>query len=208
MPSASRYMRLVLAFSMTLVLCSQAAAEVIATKTYSYFDIRGKTAGQLDDDLSRRGPTASGSSARHPGATKIRFSGEASYVQKNGRCRLASAKVVVHTQIILPRWRNRRGASKELSMVWDALSSDIKRHEERHAEIARTMARRMEQRIRSLPAQRSCEVMQELVSEESSRGIEEHDRVQAQFDRVEAVNFERRMMRLLSNRINASARRN
>jgi predicted secreted Zn-dependent protease len=208
MPYVSGYMRLVLTLSMTLALCGQATAEVIATKTYTYFDIRGRTAGQLDEELSRRGPTASGSSSRHPGATKIRFSGEATYVHRNGRCQLASAKVVVHTQIILPRWRNRRGASQELSVVWDALSSDIKRHEERHAEIARTQARTMERRIRSLPSQRTCEAMQEMVAEESSRGIEVHDRLQAQFDRVEAVNFEIRMMRLLSNRINLSQRKN
>jgi predicted secreted Zn-dependent protease len=194
-------MRFLLAFSMTASLCSPALAEVVASKSYSYFDIRGKTADQLDQELSRRGPTANGSSARHPGATKIRFGGEATYLQENGRCRVGSAKVTVHTQIILPRWRNRKGASKDLSMIWDALSSDIKRHEERHAEIARTQARMMERKILSLPPQRSCEVLQERVSDESTRGIEEHDRLQARFDRVEAVNFQNRMLRLLNNRL-------
>ncbi|MBW8787968.1 MAG: DUF922 domain-containing protein, partial [Rhizobium leguminosarum] len=58
---------------------------------------------------------------------------------------------------------------------------------------------------RALPQQRSCEAMQELVSGESARGIEEHDRQQARFDRVEAVNFQKRMLRLLNNRINGRA---
>lgn len=202
MPLAVRYMVLPLVFSIALSLCGPAAAEVIASKSYSYFDIRGKTADELDRELSRRGPTSSGSSARHPGATKIRFGGEATYIQDNGRCRVGNVKVTVHTQIILPRWNNRRGASKELSMIWDALSSDIKRHEERHAEIARNQGRAMERAIHALPPQRNCEAMQELVSDESARGIEEHDQQQAQFDRVEAVNFQKRMLRLLNNRIN------
>lgn len=203
MPLALRNMRLPIAFSMiALFLCSPAAAEVVSTKSYSYFDIKGKTADQLDSELSRRGPTANGSSARHPGATKIRFGGEATYIQENGRCRVGNVKVTVHTQIILPRWSNRKGASRELSMIWDALSSDIRRHEERHAEIARTQARTMEQKLRSLPSQRSCEAMQELVSDESARGIDEHDKLQARFDRVEAVNFQNRMLRLLNNRLN------
>lgn len=137
MPLAVRYMVLPIAFSIALSLCSPVAAEVIASKSYSYFDIRGKTADELDRELSRRGPTASGSSARHPGATKIRFGGEATYIQDNGRCRVGNVKVTVHTQIILPRWSSRKGASKELSMIWDALSSDIKRHEERHVAILR-----------------------------------------------------------------------
>jgi predicted secreted Zn-dependent protease len=181
---------------------------VVATKSYSYFDIRGRTADELDQQLSTRGPTANGSSARHPGATKIRFGGEATYIQHDGRCKVGSAKVTVHTQIILPRWRNRKGATKDLSMIWDALSSDIKRHEERHAEIARTQARAMERGILSLPAQRNCEAMQELVSEESTRGIDEHDRLQARFDKVEAVNFQNRMMRLLNNRLKSSGGKN
>lgn len=189
-------------FSIGLSVCGPAAAEVIASKSYSYFDIRGNTADELDRELSRRGPTSSGSSARHPGATKIRFGGEATYIQDAGRCRVGNVKVTVHTQIILPRWSSRKGASKELSLIWDALSSDIKRHEEHHAEIARNQARAMERAIRALPPQRSCEAMQELVSNESARGIDEHDQLQAQFDRVEAVNFQRRMLRLLKNQIN------
>jgi len=193
---------------MTIALCTSASAEVVATKSYSYFDIRGKTADELDQQLSTRGPTANGSSARHPGATKIRFGGEATYVQHDGSCKVGSAKVTVHTQIILPRWRNRKGATKDLSMIWDALSSDIKRHEERHAEIARTQARAMERGILALPAQRNCEAMQELVSEESTRGIDEHDRLQARFDKVEAVNFQNRMMRLLNNRLKSSGGKN
>lgn len=186
--------------------CGPAAAEVVATKSYSYFDIKGKTADELDAELGRRGPTANGSSARHPGATKIRFGGEATYVQQNGRCSIGRVKVTVHTQIILPRWTNRKGAEAELPLIWDALSSDIKRHEERHAEIARNQARVMEHDLKALPSQRSCATLQEMVSDESARGIEEHDRLQEQFDKVEAVNFQNRMLRLLKNRVNRAER--
>jgi predicted secreted Zn-dependent protease len=199
-----RYMPLLLGFSMAIAACGPAAAAVIATRSYSYFTIKGKTADQLDQQLSSNGPTASGSSARHPGATKIRFGGDATYVQAGGRCRVGSAKVTVHTQIILPRWTNRRGASKQLSMIWDALSSDIRRHEERHAEIARNQARIMERQILALPPQSTCERMQELVTDVSTRGIDEHDRLQARFDRIEAVNFQNRMIRLLNNRMKTS----
>ncbi|MDM9621604.1 peptidase [Rhizobium sp. AC44/96] len=204
MPSPTRHMFLLAALCLTASICSPAVAAVVATKSYSYFDIKGKTADELDQQLSTRGPTASGSSARHPGATKIRFGGEATYIQDGGRCRVSHAKVTVHTQIILPRWSNRNGASKQLSMIWDTLSSDIKRHEERHAEIAREQAKKMEKRILALPPQRTCEAMQELVTVTSTRGIEEHDRLQARFDQVEAVNFQNRILRLLNNRIKSS----
>ncbi len=205
MLSVPRYMPFLFGLSMAVLACTSASAAVVATKSYSYFTIRGKTADQLDQQLSSNGPTASGSSARHPGATKIRFGGDATYVQSGGKCKVGSARVTVHTQIILPRWSNRKGASKELSMIWDALSSDIKRHEERHAEIARNQARTMEKQILALPPQRNCELMQQLVTDVSTRGIEEHDRLQARFDRVEAVNFQNRMMRLLDHRLKTAS---
>jgi predicted secreted Zn-dependent protease len=42
------------------------------------------------------------------------------------------------------------------------------------------------------------------VTEVSTRGIAEHDRLQARFDQVEAVNFQKRMLRLLNNRLKTS----
>jgi predicted secreted Zn-dependent protease len=204
MLSVLRYMPLLLTFSILVPVAGPAAAGVAATKSYSYFDIKGKTADELDEQLSTRGPTANGSSSRHPGATKIRFGGDATYVQEGGRCRVRSARVTVHTKIILPRWNNRKGASNQLSMIWDALSSDIKRHEERHAEIAKAQARAMEREILALPPQPNCDRMQQLVTEVSNRAIEEHDRLQARFDQIEAVNFQQRMIRLLNNRLKTS----
>ncbi|MGO8579417.1 peptidase, partial [Rhizobium leguminosarum] len=53
MPLAVRYMVVPIAFSIALSLCSPSAAEVIASKSYSYFYIRGKSADELDRELSR-----------------------------------------------------------------------------------------------------------------------------------------------------------
>lgn len=203
MLSVPRYMPFLVAVSISVLMTTPAMAAVVATKSYSYFDIKGKTADELDEQLSIRGPTASGSSARHPGATKIRFGGDATYMQDGGRCRVSSARVTVHTQIILPRWTNRRGASKQLSMIWDTLSSDIKRHEERHAEIARNHARRMEKMFLALKPESDCERMQASVARVSATAIEDHDKDQARFDRTEAANFDKRMIRLLQYRLEA-----
>ncbi|WP_438618265.1 DUF922 domain-containing Zn-dependent protease [Oryzifoliimicrobium ureilyticus] len=196
---------LILSVFGSMPYASHANATVVATKSYSYFDIRGKTAEDLDAELSRRGPTADGSSSRHPGATRIQFGGDATYIQEGGRCRVLNARVTVHTRIILPRWRNRQGASKELSLIWDTLSGDIRRHEDRHAEIARVQARKMEQQILQLAPQKDCNLMQEVVARVSTEGIEKHDALQAQFDRVEAINFQNRLMRLLKNKIDAQS---
>ncbi|AYG68203.1 MULTISPECIES: DUF922 domain-containing protein [unclassified Rhizobium] len=184
---------LLLAFCMPDV----ADAEVIARKSISYFDIKGSTADELDAALNQRGPLAMGSSSHHPGATRIRFGGSATYSEANGRCHISSVKVTVDTEIILPRWRDRRHASKQLSTIWDTLAADIRRHEDRHVDIARQHARQMERQILSLPSASNCDALQEKANDVTTRETERHDADQGRFDRIEAINFQNRIQRLL-----------
>ena len=134
---------------------------------------------------------------RHPGATQIRFGGDLTYVRKGERCAIEDARVTLDTKIILPRWKNRKRATKELGFIWDALSADIKRHEERHAEIARQYARDLERALKRLPAQDNCDKMQDKVADVTDRITLAHDEAQMKFDRIEAKNFQNRMARIL-----------
>lgn len=182
-----------------------AQAETIVHKSTSYFTIGGKTAADLDRELLRNGPKLKTTGARHPGATRIKFGGDVTYVQEGGRCRVAKARVTVSTKIFLPRWKNRRSANPKLALLWDTLASDIRRHEERHAEIARIHARDMEAALTHLPPEKTCAAIQKRVSILSSESIVNHDKDQARFDRVEAANFEARMIRMLKARISSQA---
>ncbi|PZU85600.1 MAG: peptidase [Shinella sp.] len=178
----------------------QSKAETIVNKSFSYFQIGGRTAEELDRELEKRGPQTKTSGSRHPGATQIKFGGDITYLPANGRCSVGEVKVTLKTKIILPRWKNRNRANRELGMIWDALSSDIKRHEERHAEIARQHARKLEQSLKRLRPARDCETLQAKVAELTERTVEEHDKAQIAFDRVEAVNFEDRLIRIIEYR--------
>lgn len=184
-----------------LALAAPACAETLTTKTFSYFTVGGRSAAELDEELNRRGPLMS-SGARHPGATKIKFGGSVTYVRRGKRCAVGEAEVTLSTNIILPRWKHRRSASASLALIWDTLSRDIKRHEERHAEIARIHARKLERTLKSLRAESNCERMQARVDRVTADAVAAHDKDQARFDRVEARNFNERMMRLLTHRLN------
>lgn len=197
MPPASHKISLSCALLLAFCMPEIANAEVIARKSVSYFDIKGSTADELDAALNQRGPLAMGSSSHHPGATKIRFGGNATYSEANDRCYISGVKVTVDTEIILPRWRDRRHASKQLSMIWDTLTADIRRHEDRHVDIARQHARQMERLILSLPPARNCDALQDKANEVTARETERHDADQARFDRIEAINFQNRIQRLL-----------
>jgi predicted secreted Zn-dependent protease len=188
-------------FALALVtLASPALADLQVSKTYSYATIGGHTAMELDEELSRKGPRSNETGARHPGLTKIKFSGTISYSQGKGRCIASAARIKLSTKIILPKWKYRQSAPARLGLLWDVLLSDIKRHEERHAEIARLHARSMEASILALAPQKTCAIMQEKVAQATDAAIAEHDKDQIRFDRIEAINFEKRMKRLLEYR--------
>lgn len=186
-----------------LILAASAPVhgETIIHKSVTYFSIGGKTASDLDREMTNRGPFSRNTGRRHPGATQIKFNGSAKFVNQGNRCVIGGAKVALSTKLILPRWTNRRRANAQMALIWDTLSADIKRHEERHAEIARTHARELERTILALSAARDCATLKARVNRVSQDAMIAHDKDQQRFDRIESANFENRMIRLLKYRI-------
>ncbi|MBW3098061.1 DUF922 domain-containing Zn-dependent protease [Pseudohoeflea coraliihabitans] len=194
----NRLARPALAALLILAPAPASHGEVLISKSYQYFSIGGRTAMELDEELARRGPSTSNTNTRHPGATQMTFKGTVNYKStEGGRCRIDSADISLHTKLILPRWRNRKGASPDLVTIWDVLSRDIKRHEERHAEIARQYARKLEKGLMDLPPLKECSAMEAAANKLSDKILDRHDRAQARFDRAEAASFSRRMARML-----------
>lgn len=186
---------------------SPAAAETIIHKSVTYFSISGNTPSDIDREMLRRGPLSRTTGRRHPGATQIKFNGSATFLAKQGRCVIGGAKVSLSTKLILPRWKNRRKATSEMALIWDTLAADIKRHEERHAEIARTHARQLEGTILKLSSAKDCATLKARVNRASQDAMVAHDKDQYRFDRIESANFESRMIRLLRYRVSRNSER-
>ncbi|MDP3897035.1 MAG: DUF922 domain-containing protein [Mesorhizobium sp.] len=170
-------------------------------RTYSYFAVGGNTLQELQEELVIRGPQVKSTGQRHPGATIMEFSNRLGYQDGPDGCRVAKATVSVKARIILPRWKKRANAGQDARLIWDTLSSDIKRHEESHVVIARNHARAMEEAVLAIPRQKSCAIAAEKARLAIQRVLASHDSAQNQFDRIEGINFSRRMERLLRYRI-------
>lgn len=177
---------------------SQAAT---LSKTYSYFSIGGTTLDEIQAELSRRGPHVKSTGARHPGATQMEFTSRVGYAQKANSCRIVSATVSVKAKVILPRWRRTKKADADVRFIWATLESDIKRHEESHVVIAKNYARTIEQGLVGMGRQQTCAVAAEKAKALSDRLLAKHDREQQRFDRVEGINFEKRLISLLQYRL-------
>lgn len=178
------------------------------SKTYSYFSIGGRNLDEIQTELDRRGPKLNSTGRRHPGATEMEFNTRIQYGESKGRCRVINAEVRVDAKVILPRWRARRRSDQDTQLIWDTLAADIKRHEESHVVIAKNHARELENALKKLYPERSCEVTAAKAKSTTDRIMAKHDAAQAKFDRVEGINFERRIMRLLNYRIERAAKGN
>lgn len=174
-----------------------AFAETSITKSISYFTINGNTAEELDDALTRHSPTSSASGLQHAGITKINFGGDVTFVSTEQSCALDRINVALTTNILLPRWRGRKAADTGLGITWDALSADIKRHEEQHAEIAKAHAEKLDLELKKLRPEKNCDVLQKKISQITQKVMRQHDREQTRFDRREGKEFERRLERLI-----------
>ena len=186
-----------------LVLLAAAfpARAAVLVKTYSYFTIGGRTLDQIQTELNRRGPAVKTTGLRHPGATQMRFTTRIGYAQQPDSCRIVSAEVTVRTRVILPRWRPRGKVDPQVKLFWDTLSADIKRHEDRHVEIAKNYGRELEDTLKATWPYKTCEAAAAKAGTITASILARHDKAQADFDRVELVNFESRILRLMRYRL-------
>lgn len=199
--------------SMVVTLCATGALlasavgapAAVLNKTYTYFNIGGSTMDEIQTELGKRGPHVESTGARHPGATKMEFNSRIGYQQTDKGCRISGVSVTVKARVILPRWRDAK-ADTDVRFIWATLASDIKRHEESHVVIAKNHARMLEDQIKAIGRQKTCEIAAEKADKISQKVLAQHDREQQRFDRIESINFERRLMRLLQYRMEQKAR--
>lgn len=191
----------ILSLLVCLALSGTSAAAADVSRSFSYFSIHGKTLEEIERQLNTLGPYVDGSRQRHPGAVRMEFKSHLGYGQRKKDCRVTKANVTVKAKVILPRWRDRKHAELDVRLIWDTLERDIQRHEESHLVIAQNHARDLEEALRSLPPMRSCAQVEANVKRTTARILARHDAAQAHFDRVENINFEDRILRLLTYRL-------
>src|SRR5882757_9098043 len=142
--------------ALILAMTAPAVSAANLVKTYSYFSVGGRTLDEIQNQLSKNGPQVKSTGSRHPGATQMAFTSRISYAQSAGSCRIADAVVTLKVKVILPEWRRPRKSDPDVRLFWDTLSADIKRHEERHVEIARNHARALEDALKASYPQKTC----------------------------------------------------
>jgi predicted secreted Zn-dependent protease len=114
---------------------------------------------------------------------------------------VSAATVRINAKVILPKWHAGRKASSDARFVWGSLSADMKRHEESHVIIAKNHARELENALRGIGRQKTCKIASARAAKLTKTILDKHDREQVRFDRIESAGFERRLLRLMENRM-------
>ncbi|UIJ73505.1 DUF922 domain-containing Zn-dependent protease [Aurantimonas sp. HBX-1] len=174
------------------------AQAATVTQRTTYFAVKGSTLEELDRDLSRSGPYVAETGLRHPGATEVKFDGQVTYKRVAGGCKVDQTNLGLTLNMTLPRWTPPRRVAPETILVWQTLEQDIRRHENRHAEIAREWLKRMEMAIRNLRPRPSCAAMEADVNNVTQRYLASHERAQIEFDTIEGREVNFRLRRALN----------
>jgi predicted secreted Zn-dependent protease len=199
-PRGNMFRQTLTAIAMIALTASAAGAASIS-KSYSYFSIGGSTLDEIESELAKRGPRVRDSGRRHPGVTQMEFKSRIGFGEQGGWCRVVQANVTVKAKVILPKWRRPKRADPDVSLIWDTLASDIKRHEESHVVIAKNHARELERALLAIDRQRTCKQTAERIKAVTTKVLARHGEAQDAFDRVEGINFESRLLRLLRYRL-------
>lgn len=150
----------------------------VITRT-AYYDVHGASARELAADLRRQGPRdAEGRTQAGAASSPVRWQ----YVKRasGSECRAASVRVIVHTDILLPRWVPPVDTEPGLPAQWTAFIAALAVHEQGHQEISVRHAERIRKGIAAMRA--NCRSFDGQVERANKRVMTAMRSAQAAYD--------------------------
>jgi len=147
--------RLAAALALLPVALLPAQAEPAVKEIITYYDVSGTTAAELRTSLSSLRPTSKKDGHGYDGFT--RWSVYWRYTYRNGTpgCTIASVSSTVEVMITMPRLA--ANAPAPLARAFTEYTEKLLLHERGHGQNGIDTARRIEDGIRILPPQRTCD---------------------------------------------------
>ncbi|KAA6204797.1 MAG: DUF922 domain-containing protein [Candidatus Tokpelaia sp.] len=175
-----------------------AAAAITVRLSYHYYTISAQTIDGLQSALNRYGPYIAETGRHHAAAAIISFQHTVKLAPAGAYCRVMQADISIKAQLYLPQWQQRQDSKDSaVTLFWDMLLRDIKRHEENHIIIARHYGNAMEQELRNLPYRRHCRQLQQETETVLQRLEQKNDSAQMRFDYIEGRSFKQRLNSLV-----------
>lgn len=172
------------------------SAEPTFTTKYKYFEVGGNSIEALWFGINQKGPK-SNKGVGHAGYTSFDFKNSVGIIPRDGQCQITSIEFHLTSTVQLPKWLDGPNSEREMNNYWKALSSDVKRHEDQHVEIARQSIIRLEQDLLALKPNKSCKVLKRKIRNTINASARTRNRDQNAFERKEIRGQKKRLTDLM-----------
>ena len=176
------------ALAVTLAACTPEPPTDVSVRTYN---VTGTTLNSLERSLATHGPRVPGLQGRAFAAVETSFLHSFEPQTAGGRCRFTrNGRVGLRSEVILPEWRQRDSASRDLQEKWDIISQYAVIHEAGHIKISQKYAKLLEQAYISASAP-DCRALSANMVGDAQRILQRHSAEQRLFDETDGPRFER-----------------
>ena len=162
---------------------SDSLAKVTIKERTTTYSVSGKTGKDIYQQIVRKGPKLRGRKGAHVATTTFNYDFRNIRTAIRGnRCVVTNIDVVMNFVYRTPKWTGR--GSPEVRRAWKAFEGHIRRHEDKHRDIAIEYARRLESGALRLTGdvRRGCSDFRAKAESLGRRERAWHDRKQQAFD--------------------------
>jgi predicted secreted Zn-dependent protease len=154
-----------------------ARAQMFYTEVREYYDIRGETMAELRAEIDRLGPGEFAAYVKPTVNARYRFR------YTSSECWLTSSRVDVEVTYLMPRWVGPPGPSEELRRAWRHYWLALKRHEDGHKNNWLRAGTAIQDALRVLPPDATCEALRKVADAAVKRLLERHKRYDEDYDK-------------------------
>ncbi|MFY7940762.1 MAG: DUF922 domain-containing protein [Burkholderiaceae bacterium] len=150
-------MRHLLFFFAVVLAHASAAADVEEIVSNSYYTARPAAGATLLEILNTASPVRQNGRTFHAYTSwDVRWTFR--WQQgSDGRCAITAVNTKLKAEILLPKVQS---AEMGVAVAFNQYLNSLRAHEEGHLQIARSAAKKIDQKIRSLPTASSCQVLE------------------------------------------------
>ncbi len=165
-----------------MLATTPAHADLTIVEKFEYYDVTGKTALEIRASINRLGPTSKLDGRRYDALEKANVRWRYTYANTRTGCRIATVSVQAEITVTLPRLARARGTPASVVSAFEKYAEKLLAHEKGHVQIERDVARRIEDGIRKLPPQRTCDQLGRTANALGNSLIREGLRLNAEYD--------------------------
>ena len=154
-------------------LASLAGAEPTIMINYDYYDIEGRTAAELREQMNSKGVAWTNGNI-YDAFTDWEVKWSYRYRLTDGGCSMKSVTTTLNLVFRLPRWINYAEASAALNKKWDSYMQSLRQHENGHKDFGIKAAIEIERSIAELEPAVTCDDLAESANDLGRHIISEY----------------------------------